>query len=158
MKFSRLSISLALFVLPLVTGCQPQARVTTPEGFAELEPDDHYGFRATSAAGVVIGVRTEKNEPRGSLDFWTAAVDYRVRKLGYSTEGGAPTKVTSKGGLEGRRLRYALERQGRPHEYWVTVFVAEDSVYVVEAAGDRAYFDDAVQARIEQATRTIDPG
>lgn len=148
------SFLLALpFVLAL--GCHSGAHLSAPDGFAELEPGDAYSYRATSAAGVVIGVRSEKNDPRGNLEFWTSAVDLKLRKAGYSPMDEKPAKVAAEGGLEGKRVRYTIDRSGRPHEYWVTVFVTDSRVIVVEAAGDHAYFDKETQREIEAATKTV---
>jgi len=148
-----------LLVAPLFllsVACGPSARVTAPDGFAELDEVDTYSYRATSAAGVVIGVRTEDNNPRGNLQFWTNALDLKLKKSGYTALSDAPVKVSSKAGLEGRRLRYQTQKDGRNHEYWVTVFVTEANVIVVEAAGDEAYFDAATKKQIEAATQTVE--
>jgi hypothetical protein len=147
-----------LLVAPLFllsVACGSGARLAPPDGFAELEDGDTYSYRATSAAGVVIGVRTEDNNPHGNLEFWTNALDLKLKKSGYAAISDAPTKVSSKAGLEGRRLRYQTKREGRTHEYWVTVFVTDASVIVVEAAGDEAFFDGATKKQIEAATQTV---
>lgn len=135
--------------------CSSGARVSAPDGFAELDEGDTFSYRATNAAGVVIGVRTEDNNPRGNLDFWTNAVDLKLKKSGYAAMTEEASKVSSDTGLDGRRLRYHTQKDGRTHEYWVTVFVTEDKVIVVEAAGDEAYFDKKTQTRIEAAVKTV---
>jgi hypothetical protein len=139
----------------LAVGCNSGARVSAPEGFAELDEGDTYSYRATNAAGVVIAVRTEDNNPRGNLDFWTNAVDLKLKKSGYAAITEEASKVSSDTGLEGRRLRYRTQKDGRPHEYWVTVFVTEAEVIVVEAAGDESFFDQKTQKRIEAAMKTV---
>lgn len=151
-----LKILLVAPLLLLSVACGPSARVTAPDGFAELSEGDTYSYRATSAAGVVIGVRIEDNNPRGNLQFWTNALDLKLKKSGYTALGEAPIKVSSKAGMEGRRLRYQTQKDGRNHEYWVTVFVTEANVIVVEAAGDEAYFDAATKKQIEAATQTVE--
>jgi len=150
----------ALLFAPLLLAlaCTHGAKVSAPDGFAELEPGEEYSYRATSASGVVIGVRTEDNDPNGNLEFWTAALDYKLQKAGYAPMDKAASKVKSDAGMDGRRLRYEIQRNGRPHEYWVTVFVAGDSVVVVEAAGDQAFFDGATQKQIDVAVRTVKLG
>jgi hypothetical protein len=147
-------LSLAPIFL-LAVGCNSGARVSAPDGFAELDEGETYSYRATNAAGVVIGVRTEDNNPRGNLDFWTSAVDLKLKKSGYAAVSEEAAKVSSETGLDGRRLRYRTQKDGRTHEYWVTVFVTEDKVIVVEAAGDEAYFDAKTQKRIEAAVKTV---
>ena len=144
---------LPLFLLSVA--CSSGARVSAPDGFAELDEGETYSYRATNAAGVVIAVRTEDNNPRGNLDFWTNAVDLKLKKSGYAAMTEEAGKVSSESGLDGRRLRYHTQKDGRPHEYWVTVFVTEDKVIVVEAAGDEAFFDKKTQKRIEAAVKTV---
>lgn len=149
----RAILTAALFVT--TAACSNGAHVTAPDGFAELDSSEDYSFRATSAEGVVIAVRTEANEPRGNLAFWTSAIDHRLQKSGYVPQAEGAVAVASEAGLPGKRLRYKLENAGRPHEYWVTVFVTDTRVIVVEAAGDRDFFDASVQKQIEIATKTI---
>ena len=148
------SILLGL-TLAFSAACATGAQVDAPDGFAELEETDDYTYRATSAEGVVIGVRTESNDPRGNLSFWTSAIDHKLRKSGYSPIHEAPISVESEHGLAGKRLRYTSDQGGRPHEYWVTVFVTDSKVILVEAAGDEAFFNAKVQKQIEAATNTI---
>lgn len=149
-----------LLVAPLLllAACVRTAPLDAPEGFAELEPGEAYTYRATSASGVVIGVRSEDNDLNGNLDFWSAAVDYRLQKSGYAAVQGKPEKVTTEAGAVGRRLRYEMVRNGRPHEYWVTVFVTDGRVVIVEAAGDKAYFDGDTKKQIDSALRTVSLG
>ncbi|MFO0555768.1 MAG: hypothetical protein U0271_45750 [Polyangiaceae bacterium] len=149
----------AVAAAALFTGCAgPSASLTAPDGFAELEHDTDYSFRATNASGVVIGIRTEKNEPAGNLAFWTEALDNKLRSQGYVALDDKPLAVKTDDGRDGNRLRYQLNRNGRNHEYWLTVFVAGESVVVVEAAGDEAYFNDAIRDELEAATRTMKLG
>ena len=136
--------------------CANGAQVDAPDGFAELEETEDYSYRATSAEGVVIGVRAESNDPHGNLSFWTSAIDHKLRKSGYTPILEAPLSVESAHGLAGKRLRYKSTQGGRPHEYWVTVFVTDAKVILVEAAGDEAFFEAKVQKQIEIATKTIE--
>lgn len=153
MKSLKILALAPLFLLAI--GCSSGARVSAPEGFAELDEGETYSYRATNAAGVVIAVRTEDNNPRGNLDFWTNAVDLKLKKSGYAPISEEAAKVSSEAGLDGRRLRYTTQKDGRTHEYWVTVFVTEDEVIVVEAAGDESFFDQKTQKRIEAAVKTV---
>ncbi len=153
MKSLKILALAPLFLLSVA--CSSGAHVSAPDGFAELEDGETYSYRATNAAGVVIGVRTEDNNPRGNLDFWTNAVDLKLKKSGYAAVTAEADKVSSDAGLDGRRLRYTTQKDGRPHQYWVTVFVTESKVIVVEAAGDEAFFDKKTQKRIEAAVKTV---
>ncbi|NUP10784.1 MAG: hypothetical protein HOW73_32470 [Polyangiaceae bacterium] len=155
MKRLRLLLAAPLFLLAACTHAPP---LEAPEGFAELEAGDTYDYRATSASGVVIAVRSEDNEMNGNLEFWTAALDYRLRKSGYAAVEEKPEKFMTDRGEVGRRLRYEASRGGRPHEYWVTVFVTDGKVVVVEAAGDKNFFDGDTKKRIDRAVKSLDLG
>lgn len=147
-----------LFALLLVAGCSQKPQLEAPDGFAELEPGDAYLYRATNASGVVIAVRAEDNDPHGNLEFWTAALDNRLKKSGYGATSEAPEKITTDTGLVGRRLKYSIDRSGRRHEYWVTVFVTDSRVVVIEAAGDEAYFNADAEKQIDVAMKSVKLG
>ncbi len=148
--------SLVLLPLALLTGCARAPHVTAPDDFAALDGDGPFAFRATNASGVVLGVRTEKNEPRGNLDFWAQALHHKLTKAGYRHAGSSA--LTTEAGVAGKRLTYEIDRGGRVQEYWLTVFVAGDRVIVVEAGGDTAFFDDKTEARVLAAIKTLSLG
>jgi hypothetical protein len=135
--------------------CSSSAKLTPPPGFAEIEAKkEPYVYRATTARGVVVAARVEKNEPRGNLDFWAEAVDLRVRNDGF--QGEAPKNVTGATGIPGKLLRYSKTENGRTVRYFVTVYTTEKRVYVVEAAGDSERFDPLV-AEVERAELSLRP-
>ncbi|MBI2897350.1 MAG: hypothetical protein HYY06_27580 [Deltaproteobacteria bacterium] len=130
----------------------------TATGFVELEDQDDYDLRATSAEGVVVSVRKMPNRPRGSLAFWTGAVDERLQREGY-----APVSlraVRTESGLAGRQIRYERVRSGVTYHYWVTVFVTEGGflsrsrVFLVEAGGDQFTFPQA-ERDVERTIRSF---
>lgn len=130
---------LALLVGVATTGCSRGFVITTPAGFAELEEEESYAYRATTAEGVVLAVRHEPNEPYGDLAFWAGAVDAQLRRNGYVAD--KALDVESSDGRHGRQLRYHTMREGREQLFWATVYVTDDVVVVVEAGGDRAFFE-----------------
>src|SRR5262245_33937026 len=136
------AISLVLLVAACgaTAGCARGFDINTPDGFAELDDSDDYRYRSTSADGVVLAVRKEKNEPKAGLDFWTAALKNDLSSRGYGLV--KSEKVKSKNGIDGRQLRYSMTKNGRPNVLWVTVFVTDSKVFVVEAGGDEAHFGD----------------
>jgi hypothetical protein len=133
-------------------GCGRGFHVATPDGFVELEDQEDYDYRATSAQGVVVGVRAELNRPHGNLDFWAAAIDLKLRAQGYTAT--ATGDVKTAGGLGGKKLQYKQTWADRPHTLWVVVFVTDKNVYVVEAGGDTRLFD-KVEASIEKAVASL---
>jgi hypothetical protein len=128
-------------------------RMNTPPGFATLDANDDHAYRATSANGVVIAVRSERNRPEGNLEFWADAIDDRLCATGYTLDG-EPRPVQSADGVPGIQRRYARNANGRTLRYWTTVFVKGSRVYVVEAGGDREVFDRAAPA-VEQAISSL---
>jgi hypothetical protein len=148
--------SLILFsLLSTQVGACATFHMNTPDGFAELDDTDDYGYRAVNAEGIVVAVRSERNRPEGNLDFWARSLDERLRSQGYSPDGEA-RPVQNASGLRGLQFRYVRDVGGRPLRYWVTVFVRDGGflrrarVYVIEAGGDREVFDRAVPS-VERA-------
>ena len=135
-----------------VAACHPSAQLAAPDGFAQLDHQKSYDWRAASAQGVVLAVRTEKNDPRANVDFWADAIDVRLRRSGYNAE--ARKDVQSANGVAGKQLRYSRVEDQRTYRYWLTVFVTDDRVYVVEAGGDKESFDPA-EKTVERAVLTV---
>ncbi len=72
---------LSLLLSTAATGCTHQSEIQTPDGFAVLE-DERYDYRASSAEGVVLAVRDNKNDPQGDLDFWSGALHAHLERRG----------------------------------------------------------------------------
>lgn len=143
MRFaSKLLIAAALLFTS--TGCGTNFAITTPAGFAELDDQDSYGYRATSPEGVVLAVRREDNAPYGDLSFWSGALDAHLRRAGYKAV--ELVEVKSSDGVTGRQIHYTRSHEGRQHAFWVTVFVTAEHVTTVETGGDSEYFGDRREA------------
>ncbi len=145
-------LGLTFAALVTLTGCKDIA-VQAPDDFAELESGEHHAYRATNASGVVLAVRDEPNEPKGSLEFWAKALDNKLQRGGYKRV--AAERITTDAGLSGKKLRYEIDRNGRPTAYWLGVFVTESRVIVVEAGGDTAFFDAETEKRMNEAFRSL---
>lgn len=122
----------------LTVGCGGRPFVpATPTGFVDL--GDIYGdneYRATTADGVVIGIRAFKNEPKGETAFWVKALENRMREVGgYALL--EKRKVKNRGGLEGTQLRFGHDEAKEPYIYILTIFTTEEHVYLVEAGGSK---------------------
>ncbi|MCX4247336.1 hypothetical protein [Paraliomyxa miuraensis] len=147
--------SIPAFILAaLVLGGCSTARLQTPSGFATHD-DDTYDYRASDGEGVVLAVRTEKNDPKGDLDFWSSAVDVKLRRAGYEAK--TLRDVTSANGRSGRQIRYEVESGGRILAFWVTVFVTGRRVVIVEAGGDTELFEPKAKS-VEAAIASLDVG
>lgn len=154
MRLMRSSILPAL-ALVVAAGCGAGAQLTTPSGFGVLDDQKEYVYRATSPDGVVLAIRGEPNELRANLEFWADALDRKLRNQSYTPDG-EPAAARSSAGIPGKQLRYTMIVNGRPHRYWLTVFVTEGKVWMVEAGGDKDRFtgktEDAVKKAIESFT------
>lgn len=134
----------ALLVVGVV-GCGGGFQMEAPSNFVALEEEEAsgYDFRATNARGVVIAVRSMDNDPEGSADFWLEAIRNRIRlNGGYALQ--EEVSVRAKTGQEGTQLRFGRDQNGTPFRYWVTVFVGEETLHVVEAGGRAEHFEAAV--------------
>lgn len=156
MRSTLLLAAFASIALAAVTGCTRAPHLDTPRDFAELDAPDGQTQKAINANGVAIGVRDQKNEPRATLSFWSSTIDKKLKANGYVADG-APKKVTLAGGREGEQLRYKTTLGGRDHTYWLTLFVTDERVVVVEAAGDAEFFGAAAKD-IEASVASLDLG
>ncbi len=118
--------------------CGPTSRLAAPDGFAHV--GGTYDDRVASASGVVVGTRVVPNEPKANLDFWTQAIDLRLRQRGYEPYE-QPEDVKSVSGLPGRSLHYVYFDGQRKNRYFVDVYATSRRILLVEAAGDAADFD-----------------
>lgn len=130
-----------LGVLATMSGCGRPFDVKTANGFVELKdqaPD--YDYRATTPDGVVMSVRAIDNDgpggERGDIGFWERAVTLEMRDVqGYAL---LDTKdVTSADGTKGRQLKFGHDEDGKPYAYWVTVYLAQNRIYILEAGGKK---------------------
>lgn len=110
----------------------------TPPGFVDMGtkyPDGEY--RATTADGVVIGIRSIDNDPKGELAFWARAVENRMRERGgYALL--EKKQVAARSNLTGTQLRFGHDEGNTPHLYWITLFVTDKTIYILEAGGTKA--------------------
>ena len=110
--------------------------IQTPRGFVELRDQQEYDYRATSADGLVIGVRELDNEPRGELAFWVRAIENQLRRQGgYALL--ETRDVKSRDNVPGKQLRFGHDEGKVPHLYQVTVFVTADTIALLEVGGTK---------------------
>ena len=137
----------------LLVGCGSPP-LTIPDDFVVLDDDyADYDVRATNAHGAVLAVREIDNDVEGNLSFWVDAVKNKLRNQGgYALLEEADVNAAS--GHAGHQLRFGRDQNGQAYQYWVTLFVTPDTVWVVEAGGRGEVWTDA-QARVEQAITTL---
>jgi len=113
-----------------VLGCGHSFEAATPPGFVELEDQARYDYRATTADGLVIGIREIDHEPEGALDFWTRAIENQMRQRGgYALLG--TRDVKSADGYTGKQLRFGHDEGNKPHLYSVTLFITRSSKFLI---------------------------
>jgi hypothetical protein len=128
------------------------ARLDTPGGFARLEDQRSWTYRATSPQGVVLAAKNEPNTMGGDLAFWSESIDLTLAKAGYEKRLERPVRTAK--GLEGKQTRYVATRNGREHHYWIAVFTPKGRVVVVEAGGDAEPFAKA-EATVDRTMTTL---
>jgi|RhiMethySRZTD1v2_1073278.scaffolds.fasta_scaffold123702_2 hypothetical protein len=127
-------------LLASATGCGPSFQAGTPPGFVELEDQTQYDYRATNADGLVIAAREIKHEPKGTLDFWTKAIENQMRQRGgYALI--ETRDVKNAGGVAGKQLRFGHDEGTKPHLYYVTLFVTDSKLYLLESGGTKEQID-----------------
>lgn len=136
----RASIVLLSLALPLAA-CGRPFDIKTTSRFVELEEESAYEYRATTASGVVVGIRAVEVDPDrgGNLAFWVEAVEQRMRRIGgYALLGKADVRA---GSLRGKQIRFGRDEGDRPYRYTVTLFLDDDYLYVVESGGAQDVYD-----------------
>jgi hypothetical protein len=98
----------------------------------------------------VIGVREIDHDPEGEAEFWIKAIKNRLRERGgyaFLEE----KDVVSGDGVKGKQLRFGHDQDsGKPHLYYVSVFVTPDKIFLLEAGGNKELVTKSA-AKIEQA-------
>jgi hypothetical protein len=150
-----MKILLSFAALAVAVGCGPSFKAATPDTFVELDNDyDLYDYRATTAEGLVMAVREIDNDAKGKTDFWLTAIKNSMRdRGGYAL---LDTKaVKSADGVEGTQLRFGHdENGGKPHLYYLTIFVTEKTIWLVEAGGTKELME-ANAKKVDEAVSSF---
>ncbi len=131
---TRLAWSAAVVGFLGLFGCEA---MQTPTGYVRLDPPHDYAYRAVSADGAVLAVRTVDNPSGATLEFWSKAVrNELIESRGYKLD--AEGKVTSGHGLPGIEMAMRTQVEGVDYLYLLTVFVKSTRVIIFEAGGPTA--------------------
>ena len=132
-----------LWAAPLITilaGCTPPP----PKGYVRVDPSYGYAYRAVSAEGSALTMRTEANPENGDLAFWEKVVTARLTDVrGYTLK---DRREVTAGNVKGLELSFEYTREGTVYLYTLTVFVSGREVHVFEAAGEREKLTAALPA------------
>ena len=161
-RFRSFAALAGLWAAVAAAGCGRPYEVATPEGFVELTDGDARvydsnasEYRASTADGVVLGIRAWKNEPKVDLAVAVRAIENRTR-LGEGYALVEKKDVTARNGVKGQELRFGHDENGAAHLYSVAVFVTDDHVYLVESGGKTDLVDKA-RASIDWFVKSFQP-
>jgi hypothetical protein len=123
-------------------GCGSTFEIEAPADFVEREEYDwsSFAYRALNADAVVLGVREIVEENEASLAFWAKAVKNRLQAShAYAVIREEPISAAT--GEGGTLIRMGREDAGVQYDYWLALFDAGETLYVVEAGGRREAFE-----------------
>ena len=151
-----MKLPLIVVTVLLVVGCGPSFEAQTPSGFVELEQSGHgaYDYRATTAEGVVIGIREIDNDAEGEREFWLTAIRNKMRERGgYALI--EEVAVKSADGVAGTQLKFGHDDgNNKPHLYELTVFVTAKKIWLIEAGGTKELMEKE-SAKVAQAVTSF---
>jgi hypothetical protein len=147
---------LLLLSAALAGGCGPSFIAATPPGFVDLGSRyENNEYRATTADGVVLGVRAFDNDPKGEATFWERAIENRMRDIGgYALLD--KHEVKNRAGDPGTELKFGHDEGKQPSVYVLAVFVTSKKVFLLEAGGAKAEVDRQMP-QIEWSVRNFLP-
>jgi hypothetical protein len=122
----------------------------------EVEPDPslrEHDLLATTADGVVVGVRGIEHRVHGTQAFWSEAISRTLREdRGYALL--SSERISAGSGQRGRILRFGRDLGGHTYRYTVAVFVTDARIVVVEATGREAQYT-RLEPAIEHSIQTM---
>ncbi|MFP4598932.1 MAG: hypothetical protein ACLFVJ_11815 [Persicimonas sp.] len=148
-----ISAALLLLVASSAIGCET-FDVDTPDEMVAVEKSDREYVAMTHDGIVVRALVHEQGDPDEGVgvaghDFWVESVRERMR-----TRGGyallEESEVKSANGHRGTRLEFGRDQEGSSYLYWMTIFVTEENVHIIDAGGRKDRFE-AAQGAVEKA-------
>ncbi len=130
--------------------------VQKPEGFAEVSPRQIAAtqYKAVSPEGMIYRVRTLRNYPVQTLEFWADALENHLEKEGYRSisEG----RSFQAGESTGMIFEWAMPYGNQSYIYLTAIVVSEKKIAVAEAAAEHTIYYQHREALLESlATITI---
>jgi hypothetical protein len=119
---TRITTLLLIASALLLAACGASFQAANPSGFVQLEEEDsEYAYRAITA--------------EGELAFWVRAIENQLRQRGYALL--ETRDVSCRTGQQGQQLRFGHDEGRQPHLYYVSVFLTDSYIYVLEAGGTK---------------------
>jgi hypothetical protein len=141
----RMALTCALAGLAMVA-CASAYHMDPPPAFRAYEESKDPKW--ITSDGVMLKVRRVDNYPKADLQFWVEAMREHMLRQGYAATPTQCFRTTNK--LDGCRVDFVLPNGS---EDWVmseTLFVVDEDVHLVEAAGPYARFN-KVEGELQQA-------
>jgi len=145
---------LFLFIIfTLAAGCtKTDYTMDTPPQFKQYKECD--SFKMITANGVKLKAREVENYPKASLDFWTDASVGHLEKSGYTHK--ETTCFKTEKNLDGCTVQFVLPHGAQDWVYQKTIFVIEDTIILIEAAGEWDKFM-AINKSLNSKLKTFNP-
>jgi hypothetical protein len=123
--------------------------VQKPEGFAEVLPWQMAAteYRAVSPEGMIYRVRTLKNYPVQTLEFWAEALQNHLEKEGY--RGISNGRSFETGDNSGMIYEWAMPYGNQSYIYLTAIVVSEHKIAVAEAAAEHTIYYQYREALLE---------
>jgi hypothetical protein len=141
------------------SACARPYTPATPDGFIDLGDryDDRpaHEYRASTADGVVLGIRAFDNDPKADMALAVKALENRVR-LGQGYALLDEKDVTARDGTKGKMMRFGHDEPSGPHLYYVTIFLNDKHVFILEAGGKKDLVEKA-ETSIDWAIKNFLP-
>jgi hypothetical protein len=146
-------IVITLFVLAAaLSACKAPYAMETPASFRKYE--DTKEFKMITANGVMLKAREVDNYPKGDLPFWTDAMGRHLEQRGYVLKETAC--FTTNAGKKGCTLTFLLPHGTEDWTFSETLFIEEDDIVLVEAAGPYDRFA-KIEGELARALKTFEP-
>ncbi|MCA8940999.1 MAG: hypothetical protein KDB80_00450 [Planctomycetes bacterium] len=137
-------LPLVVLVLGLASCTTSGPLAEPPAGFLVLERDEA-GYRATTADGARLFIRSFPDPNDGELAFWADALEHDfTRNRGYELV--AREAVHDSDGEVGDSQHYRTVHDGTPHDYLVVIFDRGSTIRILEFTADHETFETHVAA------------
>ena len=123
--------------------------VQKPEGFADVLPWQVAAsqYKAVSPEGMIYRVRTLKNYPVQTLEFWAQALQNHLEKEGYRKISDGRSFETEDN--TGMLFEWAMPYGNESYIYLTAIVVSEKKIAVAEAAAEHTIYDQYREALLE---------
>ncbi|MBN2804119.1 MAG: hypothetical protein JXR91_13580 [Deltaproteobacteria bacterium] len=154
LKHSRFfSIFTACLFMITTIGCSTcPYTMKIPDAFKRF--DSKKEFKFITADGVKLKARESDNYPKASLNFWKDATREHLVQTGYTITGTNCFKTTD--GLDACTLKFALPQGAEDWTFWETIFVVDEKLVLIEAAGEYTRFT-KIEKELETSLASFNP-